>query len=245
MPVRKACLSAAPLSESVRTLAEMAAAPPRLKDSKLGVSYAHDHSRALVVADDNADDEDHAPPLPEKLLRKRSTVFGMLPAMGARAESKDDEEILWDAAMFGDLQHLTAHLNRHKETFTNAVFEGLLNARRKNGCTAVYMAAEHGKLEALQVLLQMGADPNIASHDGASPLFIASYQNNYECARVLVEAGVDPSHASASGATPLFMAAQNNSLECVELLLEAAGATVHTWPRPFGREDPATARRRI
>ena len=34
---------------------------------------------------------------------------------------------------------------------------------------------------ALQVLLQMGADPNIASHDGASPLFIASYQNNHEC----------------------------------------------------------------
>ena len=133
-----------------------------------------------------------------------------------RADSRAAMELLWDAALFGDAEQLLTHLRENSEWG-----EVLLNARRKNGCTAVYMAAEHGRTDALRLLLEAGADACITSTDGASPLFIAAYQNHHECVALLLGAKVDPTAASSSGASPLFMAAQNMALESVELLVDA------------------------
>ena len=51
----------------------------------------------------------------------------------------------------------------------------VINARKPNGCTALYLAAETGCAEAVEMLLQHGAQAAIPSNNGETPLFVAAF----------------------------------------------------------------------
>ncbi len=42
------------------------------------------------------------------------------------------------------------------------------------GCTALHLAAQAGKLETVEVLLEAGANPDTKNYDGWTPLHLAS-----------------------------------------------------------------------
>jgi ankyrin repeat protein len=61
-----------------------------------------------------------------------------------------------------------------------------------------------GKLNAVKVLLKLGADTSIGEKDGYTPIHGAGFQGRAEIARVLVEEGkMNPSDRHADGYTPI------------------------------------------
>ena len=85
--------------------------------------------------------------------------------------------------------------------------------------TDLIQAVKTGRPDAVQTLLDHGADPNSPQGDGATALHHAAHRNDLEAARLLTEAGADVTAANELGATPLWLAARNGSAAMVSHLL--------------------------
>jgi len=75
-------------------------------------------------------------------------------------------------------------------------------------------------LDAVQALLQHGADVNAASHDGHVPLHDAAARGLVEISTVLLANGADANIQATNGETALLGAAINGHVAVVELLLQ-------------------------
>ncbi len=60
------------------------------------------------------------------------------------------------------------------------------------GRTALNVASDSGHLDVVTVLLELGADPNIASNDGWTPLNAALDNGHLDVFKLLLELGADP-----------------------------------------------------
>ena len=115
---------------------------------------------------------------------------------------------LFDAAFQGDIERLKqmlddgADVNSHPPIW-KSVYQP----------TALAYAVWGNQPEALKLLLDYHADPNLADGDGNyRPLHWSSYKSDHaECAAMLVEAGANPAVTTARGFTPLQLALGNNS----------------------------------
>lgn len=80
---------------------------------------------------------------------------------------------------------------------------------RTGGMTPLLHAAREGHVEALEALLDGGADIDLASADRTSPLLIATLNGQFDAAMALVARGADPDiQAETDGMTPLFAVLQ-------------------------------------
>ena len=100
---------------------------------------------------------------------------------------------------------------------------GLARAWSVDGFTALHLAAFFGAEPAAELLLDAGADPDVASRNdqGVHPLHSAVAGRAFSIARRLVEAGADVDALQRDGFRPLHAAAQNGDELTVELLLVA------------------------
>lgn len=99
---------------------------------------------------------------------------------------------------------------------------GLLRARDARDRTALYLAARHGHVAAVELLLGAGADLEAKLHDGTTPLLSAAHHGHSAVADRLIAAGADVRAPRKSGATPLYIAAQEGYVAIVRLLLDAS-----------------------
>lgn len=86
------------------------------------------------------------------------------------------------------------------------------------------LAAQHGQMEAANVLLKRGAKVDGANDDGNTPLWLACQSDapaadRMAIARLLLEGGANPRRECANKSTALHMAAWRGPIEMVELLL--------------------------
>jgi len=139
----------------------------------------------------------------------------------------------WDAAYQGDLPRMRemidndpAVVNRHPPTW-KSVYQP----------TALAYAVWGNQPSAVRLLLENGADPNLADGDhNYHPLHWTSYKSDHaECAQFLVNAGADVAVKTARGFTPLQMATGLNDVVSpkpgVAAVLEEAAMN----PRPAWR----------
>lgn len=99
----------------------------------------------------------------------------------------------------------------------------------------------HSPISFIQELLEIGADPNPAEHDGFPPL-IAVLSNRTrpdarEVVALLLSYDADPNQRGINDYTPLHVVAEEGDLEMVELLL-SAGADPHLRTRIDDLETP-------
>ncbi len=91
----------------------------------------------------------------------------------------------------------------------------------------LHAAVIEGKLEAVQALLDKGADPNARSAAG-TPLHVAAANNDVLMALLLLDRGGNIAARDAAGRTPLHLAAIHGAAEAAEFLIEE-GAAVTSW----------------
>ncbi|XP_078533320.1 ankyrin repeat domain-containing protein 53 [Lissotriton helveticus] len=101
----------------------------------------------------------------------------------------------------------------------------------KYGFTAVHLAALHGRLQCLQLLVRYyKADVNQRSKAGWRPIHLALSKKGgpraVECVKYLIEQGADVNLKTDSKVTPLHQAANEGLLDCIVVLTEA-GADTH------------------
>jgi uncharacterized protein len=111
-----------------------------------------------------------------------------------------------------------------------------VNGLNPGGDTALMAAARFGRVQVIQALLELGADPNQSGEDydgltGHSPLMNATFDRHsdrcVECINLLLTAGADVNQTTAEGLTALMAAAFiGPNLPALRRLLEA-GAKVH------------------
>ena len=93
----------------------------------------------------------------------------------------------------------------------------------EDGDTALSEAASGGCTAEARLLLQHGADPNLANNDGNSPLIaaaMASGDAGRGVAALLLDAEADIDHQNKEGSTALHYACKNSNVEVARLLLQ-------------------------
>ena len=95
-----------------------------------------------------------------------------------------------------------------------------IDAKDREGATALAKAAEADKLKVMKLLLERGADPNARAVDGSTPLFYAAKEDRGAAVALLLERGADPNIPGEKGIRPLAAAAYNGSADSVDALLK-------------------------
>jgi uncharacterized protein len=95
-----------------------------------------------------------------------------------------------------------------------------IDARDRDGATALAKAAEANKLALIRLFLERGANVNTRAVDGSTPLFYAAEQDRGAAIALLVEGGADPNIPGRKGLPPLAAAAYHGSADSVERLLK-------------------------
>jgi acyl-CoA-binding protein len=108
------------------------------------------------------------------------------------------------AASQNNVTILAALLERNPE---------LANHRDEDGQSALHLAADKGASQALELLLQAGADGNAADADGITCLHAAVIAENIQACRILLLHGANPDQPDVDGDTPRTCAQEDGSDE--------------------------------
>lgn len=95
---------------------------------------------------------------------------------------------LWRIAESGSITELETVLPRAD-----------INARNEHGMTALMRAAYHGRVEMVRVLLEHGADPNLARNDNFTALSLAAFFGHAEIVKTLMRHGANADVATRFG----------------------------------------------
>jgi ankyrin repeat protein len=101
-----------------------------------------------------------------------------------------------------------------------------VNAKDKDGKTALMIAADLGPIDTVRALLEKGADANASDNEGWTPLFWAAFSGHSDAALTLLEKGADVNAKGKGGWTALMSAADLGHINIVRALLEK-GAEVN------------------
>jgi ankyrin repeat protein len=85
----------------------------------------------------------------------------------------------------------------------NPGFAGMVGVQ--GGLTALLLAVREGHIEAVETLLDAGADIDQAREgDATTPLLLAAINGHYDLVKLLLDRGANANLASVAGATPLY-----------------------------------------
>lgn len=98
---------------------------------------------------------------------------------------------LWRIAESGEIDELDAVLPRAE-----------INARNEHGMTSLMRAARHGHVRMVRILLERGADPNVARGDNFTALSLAAFFGHTEIVEVLLNHGARTDVATRFGTSP-------------------------------------------
>jgi len=152
--------------------------------------------------------------------------FGTLETMkrlieaGAEVDARNDRNstpLHWAVSDTNKIRHLLAN-------------GADINAKTERERTPLSLAAAmRFDMAPLKLLLEKGANPNIASINGQTPLMFAARAGNLEAMELLLAKKADPLAVDGNGAVALMGAAASRNAEAVKLLLEhGAGVNAKT-----------------
>jgi ankyrin repeat protein len=96
-----------------------------------------------------------------------------------------------------------------------------VNAKDKNGITALMAASLAGHREVVKLLRSRGAKVNAKTEDGQTALIYASIKGDQEILKMILVQGAEVNTKDKNGKTALMLATQTNHPEVRELLVKA------------------------
>jgi ankyrin repeat protein len=178
------------------------------------LSSKHDDIMKLLIekgTNVNAKDTDGDSALDLAVSFGKYELADLLRAKGATGQIGSHE--IFQAAGAGDMARLQLLLKADPQ---------LANLKSQRNWTPLGTAATSGRLEAVKLLLETGAEVNAADNYGNTALSAAAFHGQTEIVRLLLAKGANPKAARQDGQTPLH-SANRASTE----LLVAAGAEVN------------------
>ena len=97
-----------------------------------------------------------------------------------------------------------------------------VDKRDKNGETPIHWATTYNQKEIIKILVDHGADVDIANEDfdKDSPIHSAVFANKKEVVNILIKCGADINKENRRKITPLQIAVQNRNEDIVKLLIQ-------------------------
>ena len=92
--------------------------------------------------------------------------------------------------------------------------------KQKNGRTRLHWAAFFGHKKVVQLLLERGADPNMASGHGETPLHNCAQRGHLDVVKLLLDRGGGINSMRINGVTPLHAAVEKDNKDVVRFLLD-------------------------
>ena len=135
-------------------------------------------------------------------------------------EERDDEENLITYSMEGNVEEVQSLLDKGVNPNANSNEICPRVGGIEITTTPLCVAAENGFKDVVKLLLDAGAEPNIADGYGDTPLYSATKNRHTDVVKLLLDAGVEPNMPDKYGDTPLKLAVHNGRKEMVEVLVE-------------------------
>lgn len=180
----------------------------------------------------NAQNEDEMTPLMVAALGREEMV-PLLLDYGADANFVTRHKIapLMVAALYGSPEIVNMLLNAGASVNASAKGMTALHAAVSDVSNTSYRGARplgdpKIRAQVVKLLIQRGADINVASEEGITPLHCAAEFGNTEAIRLLIKAGANLNALDKDEETPLCKAIRNDHVEAVKLLLDS-GADVN------------------
>lgn len=102
-----------------------------------------------------------------------------------------------------------------------------LKSLGNNDCTALWLAAQEGKIETVKWLTQQGANLDSARMiDGRSIIHAAIYKGHFEVIKHLIEKGANVNQPNKAGFTAIYAACEKANFDIIKLLIDN-GANVN------------------
>ena len=94
----------------------------------------------------------------------------------------------------------------------------------KEAVTPLFLAAQQGHAEAVELLVELKADVNLGNAAGqATPIFVASLKGHAKVVAALAGLKADCNLAMEGGSTPLFIAALKGRTDAIRMLVDMKG----------------------
>ncbi len=147
------------------------------------------------------------------LIRRGADVNAMESWRGQTA-------LMWAAAqsqpaMVRELLKRGAHVNERSivnDWQRQVTGEPRFQARPAGGLTPLLFAARQGCVACARLLLDAGADPDLADPQGVTPLLMATNNFRFDVGALLLARGANPNRWDFWGRTPLYLAVDLNTL---------------------------------
>ncbi len=135
-------------------------------------------------------------------------------------QQRDIANRLLRAAPVLDICDAAGQLERLRELLDDDAM--LANAEASDGARPLHLACFFGQTEAAKLLLDCGADVNVAvaAFGGVFPIHSAAASRSTEIIKMLLEAGADPNTKQQGGWTALHAAAKHGDTAMTQLLLD-------------------------
>ncbi|MBN1799180.1 MAG: ankyrin repeat domain-containing protein, partial [Spirochaetales bacterium] len=143
-------------------------------------------------------------------------LFSILIIIPSFADLNDN---LINAAIIGDLQKVKEAMKQGAD----------VNAKSDTNRTALFLASGNGHTEVVKLLIETGADVNIADTVlESTAIHVAANMGYLEIVGLLIKNGADIDPVDKDGKTPLMLASLKGFHEIVRLLAEHGANTNHT-----------------
>ncbi|CAO2640960.1 Ankyrin repeat and SOCS box protein 3 [Lemmus lemmus] len=135
-------------------------------------------------------------------------------------------------SMFGCNSLHQASFQRNAEIIKLLLKNGADRGQDDFGITPLFVAAQYGKLESLNILMSSGASINGQALDKATPLFIAALEGHIKCVELFLFGGADPDlYCNGDNwQLPIHTPAQMGHTKTLDLLIPTANHACDTGP---------------